>query len=326
MIFIYNKNTEPYFNLASEEYLFKNFHENIFMVWRNEPSIIVGKHQNTLREINVEYVRENQIKVVRRLTGGGAVFHDLGNLNFTFIQTGIDEKVVDFRKYTQPIIDVLAKIGIEAKFEGRNDLTIDGRKFSGNAEHTFKNRVLHHGTILFSSVITDLTNALRVDESKYEDKAVKSVRSRVTNVSEHLKSPLTLEEFIDLILSHIQETNPEAKEYVFTENDIQIINNLVNTKYSQWDWNFGKVSEYHFTQKTKTKAGIIELNMNIHEGRISDIKFYGDFFSVDDVLEFEKKFIGEYHRFEDIQKIIEANDLNKYFIHIEKEELLPLFF
>ena len=184
MLCVNNIYTDPYFNMAMEEYFLKNFTENIFILWRNEPAVIVGKHQNSLAEINVDYVTEKGIKVVRRLTGGGAVFHDLGNINFTFIENGSKP---DFQKFTRPILDVLIDLGVDARFEGRNDLTIGGRKFSGNAIAVWKNRTLEHGTLLFSAVMEDLSGALKVNPLKFEDKAVKSTRSRVTNISEHLK-------------------------------------------------------------------------------------------------------------------------------------------
>lgn len=326
MLCIHNKSTNPYFNLATEEYLFKNKTEDIFMLWRNEPSIIVGKHQNTISEINYEFVKENQIKVVRRLTGGGAVFHDLGNVNFTFIQTGEDEKLVDFRKYTAPIIDVLRKIGIEAKFEGRNDLTIDGRKFSGNAEHVFKNRILHHGTLLFSSTINNLTQALKVDESKFHDKAVKSVRSRVTNITEHLKQPLSVEDFIELIYSDIKEMYSDAIDYDLNEQDINIINKLVTEKYSTWDWNYGYVSNYNFTNKVRTTAGTIELNMDINNGVIEKIKFYGDYFSEFDTDDLEAKLKNVYHKEDDIRKALENINISKYFHNLDENEFYKMFF
>ncbi len=326
MLCIHNKSTNPYFNLATEEYLFKNKTEDIFMLWRNEPSIIVGKHQNTLSEINYEYVKENNIKVVRRLTGGGAVFHDLGNVNFTFIQTGDDEKLVDFRKYTAPIIEVLKKIGIEAKFEGRNDLTIDGKKFSGNAEHVFKNRILHHGTLLFSATINNLTEALKVDESKFNDKAVKSVRSRVTNISEHLQKEISVEDFIELIYSNIKEMYTDAVDYELTEEDNKIIDKLVSEKYSTWDWNFGYVANYNYTNKVRTSAGSIEITMNIHNGIIEKIKFYGDYFSVLDTEDLELKLTNIAHREEDIKRALNGIDINKYFHNLDKADFIRLFF
>lgn len=326
MICIHNKSTNPYFNLATEEYLFKTRQDNIFMLWRDEPSIIVGKHQNTLSEINYEFVKNNEIKVVRRLTGGGAVFHDLGNINFTFIQNGESGKLVDFQKYTQPILDVLLKIGIQAKFEGRNDLTIDGKKFSGNAEHVFKNRVLHHGTLLFSSVMTDLTEALKVDENKFQDKSVKSVRSRVTNISEHLINALTIEEFIDMVYNDVKEIYHDAIDYEFTPEDEAAINKLVEEKYSQWDWNFGYVAKYDYTKKVKTTSGLVEINMNVHDGIITKIKFFGDYFSMKDTEELENILINEYHREADILKAIENVNISEYFFNIQKEEFISLFF
>ena len=183
MLCIHDKHTDPFFNLAAEEYVLKNFTEDCFMLWRNGPSIIVGKHQNTLAEINLDWVRANNIKVVRRLSGGGAVFHDLGNLNFTFIVSGEDGNLVDFRKFTKPILEVLQKLGVEAKFEGRNDLTIKGMKFSGNAEHVHKNRTLHHGTLLFSSVMADLSQALKVNPLKFTRPSNRCARGSPTSAS-----------------------------------------------------------------------------------------------------------------------------------------------
>ncbi len=195
MLYINNTNTNPYFNLAAEEYMLKEFNEDCFMLWRNEPSIIVGKNQNTLSEINLDYVEMNNIPVVRRLSGGGTVFHDLGNLNFTFIKNGSEENFNNFQKFTLPILKVIKSLNINAEFSGRNDLTIDGKKFSGNAQYNFKNRILHHGTLLFASDITDLSKALQSKPLKFEGKGIKSVLSRVTNISSHLKYPISIMDF-----------------------------------------------------------------------------------------------------------------------------------
>ena len=240
---IINNNTDPYFNIASEEYFLKNFSWDCFLLYRNSPCVIIGKHQNTFSEINYEFVRENNIKVVRRLSGGGAVYHDLGNLNFTFIMNGKYGELVDFKKYTRPIIEVLKSLSVVAKFEGHNSLTVNGRKISGNAEHISKTRVLHHGTLLFSSNIEVLTSTLKIDPSKYDDKAVKSVRSQVTNISDHLKTDLNIIEFRDKILDYILSNFPDASLYELTEQDEEKIRELVEKKYSDRNWNFGFLSK-----------------------------------------------------------------------------------
>lgn len=326
MLCIIRHETDPYFNLAAEEYVLKNFERDTFMLWRNEPSIIVGKHQNTLAEINADYVKENKIKVVRRLSGGGAVFHDLGNLNFTFIASGENHQLVDFRKFTQPILEVLQKLNIEAKFEGRNDLTIEGRKFSGNAEHVYKNRVLHHGTLLFSAIMADLSSALKVDPDKFQDKAVKSVRSRVTNISEHLKEPLTVLEFRELILKHVMESTPGAELYSFTESDIAAISKLRDEKYISWEWNFGYSPKYNFRKAVKTNGGKLEVTLEVNNGIIEKARFYGDYFNKADPAEIESALSNTAHNEEAIREKLSGFNIPEYFLNVSSEELITSLF
>ena len=327
MLIIKRHNTDPYFNLATEEYVMREIADDSFMLWRNAPSIIVGKHQNTLAEINVDYVKKNNIPVVRRLSGGGAVFHDLGNINFTFIQTGQSEMLVDFRKYTQPILDVLLKLGIDAKFEGRNDLTIGGKKFSGNAEHIWKHRVLHHGTLLFSSEMTDLGRALNVDPLKFRDKAVKSIRSRVTNISEHLEEPMDVMKFADLINDHVISMYPEARSYDLSSEDHQKINELVRSKYNTWEWNFGYSPNYNFKKILRTeKSGTIEFDLDVKNGIIIHIKIFGDYFSKFDTEEIEEALMGVSHEEAAIRQALGVFKLGDYFANLEMEELLEGMF
>lgn len=322
MLIINRNHTNPYFNLATEEYILKNFEEDSFMLWRNEPCIIVGKHQNTLAEINVEYVRKNNIPVVRRLSGGGAVFHDLGNLNFTFIQTGNKESLIDFRKYTEPILEVMQKLGIDARFEGRNDLTIGGLKFSGNAEHIWKNKVLHHGTLLFSSQMTNLAEALNADPLKFQDKAVKSVRSRVTNISEHLKTPIDVLQFASLIQEHIATKYPDAHLMNLSANDHDKIEELVRQKYNTWDWNFGYSPKYNFRKVIRTeKSGTIEFDLDVHNGTITQIKIFGDYFNKFDTADIETALTGIAHNEPAIREVLSPYNLDDYFSGLTLTEL-----
>ncbi len=329
MLVIHNNSTEPYFNQATEEYLLKNFDEDIFMLWRNDNAIIVGKHQNTLAEINTETVADKSIKVVRRLTGGGAVFHDLGNLNFTFIMNyGDAQPEIDFKKYTRPIIGVMAELGIRAEFSGRNDILIDGQKFSGNAEHIFhqKKRVLHHGTLLFASQISDLSAALRVNPLKFEDKAVKSVRSRVTNISSHLKTPITVEEFRDKVMAYIVSIYSDVESYELSETDKKAIQHLADEKYSQWHWNFGYSPKYTFQKGIKTAGGHLEVHMNVDKGLIQEIRIYGDFFAKKEIEEVEVALIGKEHRLEVILEQLKNLPSSAYFNNISEVELVGAFF
>lgn len=327
MLIIKRHNTNPYFNIAAEEYFLKESKEDIFMLWRNEPAIIVGKHQNTISEINVDYVKQNNIHVVRRLTGGGAVFHDLGNLNFTFIKSDEDHLFNDFRKYTEPILEVLQKLGIDARFEGRNDLTIEGRKFSGNAETIWKNRVLHHGTLLFSALMTDLSQALKVDPAKFQDKAVKSIRSRVTNISEHLKEPMDVMQFAGLIQDHITGMYPDARFYELSGEDHRLINELVANKYGTWEWNFGNSPAYNFRKIVRTEnSGTLEFCLEVSNGIISQAGIYGDYFSHADPKEIESALVGVSHEEAAIRNAISSFVISDYIGKLGVDELVKGLF
>ena len=322
MLCIQRDHTNPYFNIAAEEYVLKEFTEDVFMLWRNNPCIIVGKHQNTLAEINLDYITKNDIPVVRRITGGGTVFHDLGNLNFTFVQTGKPEELVNFRKFTQPIIDVLQKLGVEAKFEGRNDLTIQGKKFSGNAEHVHKNRVLHHGTLLFSAQLGHLNKALKVSPEKFKDKAVKSVRSRVTNITEHLEPEMTVLEFRDKIFEHIQAAYPEMNVVSFSKSDEAKIHALAREKYKTWEWNFGYSPRYNFETSVKANGGNIQYHLEVKNGMIRNAKIYGDYFSMLPTAEIEELLIDQPHDKIAIHERLKGVEVGKYFKNVTLDEFV----
>ena len=327
MICIKNPDTDPQFNLAAEEYALKNFSDNMFMLWRNKPSIIVGNHQNTLAEINLEYVKKNNIDVVRRLSGGGAVFHDLGNLNFTFIKN-IDKRnnKVDFSTYTQPIIDVLRTMGLNASFEGRNDIVIDGKKISGNAQHVSNNRMIHHGTLLFSSVMSDLSNALKVNPLKFKDKAVKSVKSRVSNIENHLEEKMDVTEFRDRIMDHIVSDNAGAELYEYTDEDRKKINKLVEEKYGTWNWNFGSSPKYNFEKMVKTSGGNIEFHINVEGGFMKDVKIYGDYFNSLDTRDVEELLKNTEHEPLKIKEKLEGIFFGKYFHKVNIDEFIEGMF
>lgn len=325
MRYIDNNCTNPYFNLALEEYLLREKNGEYFVLWRNEPCIVVGKNQNTLSEINEEYIKKHNIKVVRRQSGGGAVFHDLGNLNFTFIVEDDGKKFNDFETFVIPIIGVLNELGVKAEFSGRNDLLIEGKKFSGNAQCKYKNRVMHHGTLLFSSDIVNLSDALISKPIKFSDKAVKSVSSRITNINEYLNNSINVIEFKDKIFEYISRLEEQKAITTLSSKEIEEVNNLVKTKYETWQWNFGQSPKYNFFNEKKFSAGTVELSIDVEKGVMKRIRIFGDFFGVGNIEDIEKALTDKKHNTEEIQSVLANIDIKNYFGNVSKEEFLSLF-
>ena len=326
MRILYQSTTDPYFNLALEEYLLRQCTGDIFMLWRNAPCIVVGRNQNTLAEINYDYVREHNIPVVRRQTGGGAVFHDLGNVNYTFIEEGGVGNFSNYALYCRPILEVLRSIGVPAELSGRNDLLIDGKKFSGNAQCAYHGRMMHHGCILFEANVNHLADALRVNPLKIQSKGIKSVRSRVTNIAEHLTSPLSMEEFCDRVLQKIEEENPGSEQCALTDAEMEAVSALREDKYATWEWNFGYKKEYAFHKDSYFPGGLLDVRMNILGDRIAEVRIFGDYFGRRDVSEVEQALTGAAYTPQEIRSRLETLDLPEYFSGITIDELMTAFF
>lgn len=323
MYIIDSPSNDAYFNIATEEFLLSRFpEEDLFLLYVNAPSIIVGKFQNTLAEIDADYVRENNIKVVRRMSGGGTVYHDLGNLNFSFHTLLGQYDFMDFSVFTKPVLAVLNSLGVPAVLQGRNDLLVDGKKFSGNAKLARQGKMIQHGTILLNSEMEILAKALTVNPLKFVDKATKSTRSRVTNLSDYLPSPLTTNELKELLTVEILKNNPSAKPYQLTPEDIAGIEKLVKEKYETWEWNFGFSPNYNFKKGIKIPAGFIEVHLDVVKGTIEKAKIFGDFFAAKPIEEVEEKLIGVKHEENELKKLFESTDLTAYFGKVETDEVL----
>ena len=325
MLVVLNPSTSASFNMAAEEYILKHFHDDVFMLWQADKTVLIGKNQNTRKEIDVQYVEENDIRVIRRLSGGGAVYNDLGNTNFAFISTDSGDSFANFKKFTAPIIDLLQGLGVPAKFSGRNDLLVDGRKFSGNAQFKHKNRLLHHGTLLFSSNMEQLGKALSPDMLKFKSKGVNSVKSRVTNILEHLPEKMTVEEFMNLANQHIIKTFPGSTTYTFSDEDLIAIKKIEEERFANWDWNYGTSPKYDFSNQDKFPGGLVEINLEVKDGIIKSAKIFGDFFSQGKISDVENQLIGVKHQSKSIREALSQIDLNTYFAGISLDELIQLF-
>ena len=329
MIFIDNRDiTDARVNLALEEYVLRNRMgtEDYLLFYINAPSIIIGRNQNTIEEVNSQVVASRGITVVRRISGGGAVYHDLGNLNFSFMTPSVHGKFNRYESFTRPVVDVLHDLGVPAELGGRNDILAGGRKISGNAQFARPDRMFSHGTLLFDSNLDDVTEALVPKAGKVESKGVKSIRSRVVNISEFLREPITVIELRERIIEKIFGTRDRSKvpTLELTDDDWNEVDALVKRKYGSWDWNYGENPPCNVQRVHRFTAGEIDVRVDVQAGRVASVRIFGDFMGREDVSELEALLLGLPYEFEAISRAFEGVDLDAYFGDVPADEALRL--
>lgn len=325
MIYYVNQGNDPAYNIALEEFCFKKLRQfdRIFLLWINEPAIIVGRYQNTLAEINADYVKEKGIHVVRRITGGGAVYHDLNNLNYTIISDEYEgDSNFNFKIFSQPVIETLAELGVKAQFSGRNDITIDGKKICGNAQAYINGRIMHHGCILFNTDLSVLSKALEVSKETVNFKGIQSVRSRVDNILPNLPEKITVHQFADKILEQMKKSFPEMREYRFNEAELAEIEKARREKFGNWDWNYGRNPAADIVRERRFTAGTIQTFLNVNNGKIDNVHFYGTFFGKNiHIEEVEVALEGVRYTTEAVKQRLSELDTAQYFAGFSIDEL-----
>ncbi len=330
MLYVESGSFDPEYNLSFEEYLFKYLpleETEYVTLWQNEPAVIIGKNQNAWAEINQKYIEENNIKVVRRITGGGAVYHDLGNLNFSFITKDRAGGKIDFSSYYKPIVSALRAMGVQAELSGRNDITVDGKKVIGASQSIWRGRVLSNGCILFDVRMESLASALNVRPEKLITKGIESVRARVSNIKPYLGGDQDVYDFKALLLQEIfKQFQEEPKEYRLTEHDHREILKIKEARFGRMEWNWGRSPKGSLKNGAKYPFGWVEIVAELIGGKLSDVSILGDFFGTEDAAEIAQALNGTDYDKQAIEAVLLKFDLTKYFGQVEASDLAELFF
>jgi lipoate-protein ligase A len=329
MLFVDNRGiTDARVNLALEEYVFRHkpTDEDVLLFYVNNRAIIIGRNQNTIEEIDGDVVAAREIQVVRRVSGGGAVYHDAGNLNFSFMTTDVQARFNRYDQFTRPVIEVLHQLGVPAELGGRNDILAGGRKISGNAQFASPRRMFSHGTLLLDSDLDAITAALRPKPGKVESKGVKSIRSRVANISEFLREPLDVHELRARILESLFATRDVARipQIVLDDADWAAVHQLVVTRYGAWTWNYGENPPSNVQRARRFPAGEIDVRLDVQEGRIASARIFGDFMGRKDVNDVERRLVGLRYERVAIDRALGDLEISDYVGPVEREDVLEL--
>ncbi|WP_085521940.1 lipoate--protein ligase [Tuberibacillus sp. Marseille-P3662] len=314
-------------NFAIEEYALTelSIDETYLLFYSMTPTVIVGKNQNVVEEINMDYVREHDVSVARRLSGGGAVYNDEGDLSFSFITKDDGDSFHNYEKFTKPVIRALHQMGVDAELQGRNDLIVGDKKISGNAQFSTRGRMFSHGTLMFDVNLDNVARALNPDAEKYKSKGIKSVRSRVTNIRDHLNEDMDRIQFRQMLLKYIFEEEGGIQEYELTEKDWARIHEIAD-QYRDWDWIYGKSPKFNVRHTERFTAGRVDIRLEVRKGVIEEAKVYGDFFGLGDIEDIEQLLIGTRYDRDSVAQVFQPIDINHYFGKINEEHILDMMF
>lgn len=325
LVYMETGSFSPSYNLAFEEYVLCNKTEgNHVILWQNRNAVIIGRNQNTAEEINRAFVDKHGISVVRRITGGGAVYHDLGNLNYSFICDAGNVETMTLERFTAPVVEALQSLGLQTEVSGRNDILVNGLKVSGTAQRIYKNRVLHHGTLLFDSNVDMISGALNADPDKFKSKSAKSVRSRVGNIRNMLPEDMHIDEFWKYLKNHICAGNDEIA--IMSNEEILGVRELEKTKYATWEWNYGYSPVFDMHNRKHWPGGSLEVCLTVRKGILEDIAFYGDFLAMRDMNTLCDALRGVKNTREDVRRVLSGFDMREYFGSITLDEIIDTMF
>ncbi|MDY3868018.1 MAG: lipoate--protein ligase [Pyramidobacter sp.] len=314
---------DPRYNLAFEEYVLTQRTDGDYLIlWQNKNTIVVGRNQNAEEEINRSFVDEHNITVVRRTTGGGAVYHDLGNLNYSFITDACEATLVSNERFTKPVVEALSKLGLNAVVSGRNDILVDGKKVSGTAQRLYKDRILHHGTLLFDSDMSMIAGSLNASPEKFNSKSVKSVASRVGSIRGSLKKDMSLDEFWDFLKRNL---GGDFEQGQLTNRELEAVNGL-KEKYVSWEWTYGLAPAYDMQCRRRFDGGTVDAHLSVKDGYISNIKFYGDYLALTSNEELIAALIGCRFCRENVEAVLDRFSIIEMFGTVSKNEILSLLF
>ena len=326
MRYLKNPSTNPYYNMAFDEYCLESLSidEPVFYLWQNRPAVIVGFNQEVNTEVNLDYLKENGIDLVRRVTGGGAVYHDLENLNYTIVGRSEDLER-DYPEYASIMAKALQTLGVPATLSGRNDILVEGRKVSGFAKRVCKNRLMVHGTLMYNVDVDVLTHVLNPSTTKLQSKGIASVRSRVANLCDYLPEIPDIQTFSQR-LEEILSNNYTDTEYQLTETDLANIQRLTDKKFATWEWNYGRSPKATLVHSARLACGTVEIHLTLAENRIASCRFGGDFLGNLPASDVEKALTGIPYEINEIRKCLSKIEINRYFDRVLVDDLLEMMF
>ena len=326
MRYLKNPSTNPYYNMAFDEYCLESLpiDEPVFFLWQNKPAVIVGYNQEVNTEVNLDYLKEKGIDLVRRVTGGGAVYHDLENLNYTIVGRSEDLER-DYPEYAALMMKALQALGVPATLSGRNDILVDGKKVSGFAKRVCKNRLMVHGTLMYNVDVDVLTHVLNPSTTKLQSKGIASVRSRVTNLCNYLPELSDIQAFKNR-LEEILSNNYSDAEYKLSEADLANIQQLTDEKFATWEWNYGRSPKATLVHSARLACGTVEIHLTLAENRIASCRFGGDFLGNLPASDVEKALTGIPYEINEIRKCLSKLEISRYFDRVSADNLLEMMF